>query len=151
MNPRAGCPAYRISNPNPSASWVHLQNAQNVRSALYNSLLILATFLEKVPAAAPGCAYCKSRSLTRLYFISPSDGRRHPAFAYPLGRLGLRAGAQAYPNLSSLTDFEDFCSLSIYEMSASFSFSLKYLYRSFRLSLRKHSSTARSSIVSSAS
>ena len=25
LNPRAGCPTYRISNPNPSASWVHLQ------------------------------------------------------------------------------------------------------------------------------
>ena len=24
LNPRAGCPTYRISNPNPSASWVHL-------------------------------------------------------------------------------------------------------------------------------
>ena len=35
MNPRAGCPAYRISSADPSATWVHLQSHVYDHLSLY--------------------------------------------------------------------------------------------------------------------
>ena len=49
LNPRTGCPAYRISSADPSATWVHLHGVTNqqIRYSLY-----FLVFLPSIPVFA---------------------------------------------------------------------------------------------------